>query len=556
MYRAQVGGRCSLQFINSNRKTQNTVQEDDLEEWLREWLYPSLSQAPQDPDCAPTYCHQPPPLNLEGSSYRIQVEFPFRLFSNCGQDSIARPVIGKHGIPCLPGSGVKGVFRRACENPAQVKKYCGDRNDLIPGTSGLRFHAAYPIGNWGNRILDVVHPQENYQIGGPRKGHESAHPLISLYKPQLVFEFSAPDPSTIDWSEVEAILRRAIALGIGGKTSVSYGTGGHLPGQKATAPNFGRSHRQFRFSGDAISPKLLTGESEFRPNLFKATLRSHARRLLAGAVGATGPTKKTAARTSPMQQEVDRLFGHTDAPGVVQVVWQPTQIPDDERNQGVYHATGILHLGIDENHPQAKDGDMAFTLKLLRFAYLMGGFGKSWRRVWHHTFYPSYYRQSNYPQSKTKFPIGCHWVSEDVEPVADKDELQDFLQTLHQDCCDRLGTRKPHPESWRESWHPQRVAVYCRPNDNKSDAVIRLFHDDIFKTTPAIGGKGPGDERPKKVSSVWHRMVPISAGGHLEVVTVFHGDRTPWHRQRENQLQLWTQQLVENGLELSWGTSP
>ena len=549
MYRAQVNGRCDLQYIDSKKRKQNTQQDLDLDVWLWEWLYPNLLPTEDIPPLnhPPTYRHELIEGGIEGSVYRILVEFPFRLFTNCGQDSIARPVMGKHGIPWLPGSSVKGLFRRACgDNGEQINKYCGNKANLTPGTAGLRFHGAYPLDNWGERIRDVVHPQENLQVGCQEKKHESAHPLISLYRPTLVFEFSAPPSSAVDWPEVKQILQRALTLGVGGKTSVSYGTSAYFSGEKATAPNVGASHRQFRFTGDALSPKLLTQESEFRPNLFKATLRSHARRLLAGALGPPKPTKRGISPSDPMETEVNRLFGHTDAPGVVQVVWQPTDRPNDRKNSVIYHTEGILHLGIDTNHPKARpDDDMDFVMQLLRFAYLMGGFGKSWRRVWHNTFYQSY----------QKFPIGCHWYSPDIVVVANQSELKTFLNDLNKTCLSLPGFSGSHPKEWRESWHPNRVAVYCRPNLTQDETVIRLFHNDTFKTTPAIGGKKPGDQRPTGVSSVWHRMVPIS-DGYLEVVTVFHGDRAPWEREGKDQLLPFIKEIKAASLGLAWGTCP
>jgi CRISPR-associated protein Cmr6 len=558
MYRAQVKGRCGLQYIDNDKHKQNTEQEDDLKEWLTEWLYPALSYNDKLPvlNHPPSYRQSGAQLGLEGSIYRVQVDFPFRLFSNCGQDSIHRPVLGKQGIPCLPGSSVKGLFRRACEGE-QVQKYCGDKDNLTPGTSGLRFHAAYPMGNWGNRILDVVHPQEDYQVGnGDKKKHESAHPLISLYKPQMLFEFSAPDSHLIDWDEVKQILQQALGLGVGGKTSTGYGGSGYVLGQISSSPTVGLRHQQFRFSGDGLSPKLLTKEAEFRPNLFKATLRSHARRLLAGASGAPRPTKPGQSSPNPMDAEVDRLFGCTDAPGVVQIVWQPTEMPKDEQNETTYHAAGILHLSIDPKHPNARpEQDMSFTLQLLRFAYLMGGFGKSWRRVWHHQFYPGYYQQN-----ANKYPIGCHWVSPDIESLSTNEELREFLDELHRSCCDRLRSQTTHPLNWRESWHPDHLAVYCRPQPAQDTAVIELFHDNIFKTTPAIGGKNPGDPRPKFVSSVWHRMLPIGQEQYLEIVTVFHGghnsDRSPWKRNGKDQLKTFIEKLTECSMTLAWGEPP
>jgi hypothetical protein len=130
MYRAQVEGRCSLMFAGNNK---------DLERWKDEWIYPVKEQ--------PRYQKKEPTVGLDGSIYRIKVKFPFRLLSNCGQDNIIRPIMGKDGIPFFPGSSVKGIFRRAC-NEAQAKKYCGDDKNLSPSSLGLRFHGAYPIGDW------------------------------------------------------------------------------------------------------------------------------------------------------------------------------------------------------------------------------------------------------------------------------------------------------------------------------------------------------------------------------------------------------------------------
>lgn len=557
MYRAQIEGRCSLQYIDSGKRRQNTQEDSDLIIWLQEWLYPDFKQndIPElSKHLPPSYHHRKNNLGLQGSTYRIQIDFPFRLFSNCGQDTINRPVIGKQGIPCLPGSSVKGLFRRACTGE-QIQKYCGDKdaNDAaIPGTSGLRFHTAYPIGNWGERILDVVHPQENYQIGGPEKKHESAHPLISLYRPQLLFEFSASDVELVDWQEVKQILQRALHLGVGGKTSTGYGMSGYVFGQTPSSPDFGAHHRQFRLRGDGLNSKLLTQETEFRPNLFKATLRSHARRLLAGASTKPRPVRSGQPSQNPVDDEIERLFGCTDAPGVLQIVWQPTKVPRDQDNQVIYSTEGILHLGTDPRHPHVQpQEDMQFALQLLRFTYRMGGFGKSWRRVWHHQFYPGYYQQG-----KNKYPIGCHWVSPHIQSLQTREELNEFLENVHQLCCDRFHSQTPHPLPWRESWHPDRVAVYCRPFRNT--AVIELFHDDFFKTTPAIGGKRPGESRPTSVSSVWHRMLPVDDSGrdYLEIVTVFHGDRNPWKRKGIDQLKPFVSELEANSMELAWGNMP
>ncbi|KAM3113437.1 RAMP superfamily CRISPR-associated protein [Phormidesmis sp. 146-33] len=512
MYRAQVEGRCSLQFAGNNQ---------DLSRWEEEWVDPINLKSWQ-----PRYQHSQPQLGEVGKVYRFQVDFPFRLFSNCGQDSIHRPVMGKNGIPFLPGSSVKGLFRRAClrsdrqnnRSPAEskVRLYCGDADQ--PGS--LRFHGAYPSGNWANRMVDVVHPQQERQVQGT--GSATALALISFYQPEMVFEFSS-QKSDVDWKEVKWLLLAALQLGVGGKTSTGYGLGGNFPGMPPITPSCFMS---VELKAVGVSSLLRTDVPEFRPNLFKASLRGHVRRLLAGVCG----TKEV------VQKEADRLFGHTGQPGVVQLLWQSRQESYDTQGKNPTYATeGFLHLDVPS-------GDREFLQQVLRFGFVMGGFGKSWRRVWHDRFFPDY----------RKFAIGCHWESPDIEGIRSSQALTSFLDELYRLCRGKFGSKSAL--SWKESWNPERVAVFSKVVSES--VAIRLFHDEVFKTTPAIGGKIPGDKRPTSVSSVWHRMLPIEGDRFLEVVTVFHGDRDAWKREGEDQLQPFIQALQERGLVLTWGNLP
>jgi CRISPR-associated protein Cmr6 len=123
MYLAQIEGRCSLQYIAEN---------EDRKTWLKEWVDPKQDGKP--------YTRE---NNINGSIHCFEIKFPGRVFSNSGRDSILRPVMGKNGIPYIPGSSVKGLFRRVC-NRQQKIDYCGDSDH--PGK--LRFHGAYPKGDW------------------------------------------------------------------------------------------------------------------------------------------------------------------------------------------------------------------------------------------------------------------------------------------------------------------------------------------------------------------------------------------------------------------------
>jgi CRISPR-associated protein Cmr6 len=203
----------------------------------------------------------------------------------------------------------------------------------------------------------------------------------------------------------------------------------------------------------------------------------------------------------------------------------------------------------------AGDREVALLKQVLLFAYVMGGFGKSWRRVWHGLFLPDYHRD--------KFAIGCHWVSSDLDEIQTPQQLKTFLDGLRTQCCDylKIAPRNATSANWREAWSPERVAVFGRVG--MSSEAIRLFHREDFKTTPAIGGRKPHRDHPQKfnppenTSSVWHRMLPLKNGTeYLEIVTVFYGDRSPWQRDGEDKLQLFIAALQEQELSLVWGELP
>jgi CRISPR-associated protein Cmr6 len=544
MYRAQIG-RCSLQYAGN---------QDDQKKWVDEWMYPIPNQPNQG---EPRHQHLEHDLR-EASFHCVKVEFPYRVFSNCGQDSIQRPVLDVRGIPLIPGSSVKGLFRRACQerdraenrpkNECLTNKYCGDKENLKPGC--LRFHGAYPIGDWAkaNHVVDVVHPQQERQVKG--QDSTSASTLISLYEPTLIFKFSSTDKS-VDWSEVETLLYEALRRGVGGKTSTGYGLGGKPEGQSNLLPEYTRQQSDqnvfhLDLKGKGISSLLLDKQHEFRPNLFKATLRGHLSRLLAGVCNCEPVVKA----------EVNRLLGgpdrkDTDREGVIQLFWESEGIKyDPVKRPTCYETEGILHIAAKS---KAQSNDFNFGQEVLKFAYIMGGFGKSWRRVWHEKFYPDYFKKK-----EEKFHIGCHWDCLtpnwiDFRSDIATQQLKKFLDELYQKCLNRLGSHPPASLNWREAWHPDRVLVYSNVVNNSE--VVRLFHNHTFKTTPAIGGRNPDDKIPTFVSSVWHRMLPLPNNQYLEIVTVFHGDRTPWQRNKTDQLKSFIAE-VKKALNITTTTDP
>jgi CRISPR-associated protein Cmr6 len=452
--------------------------------------------------------------------------------------SILRPVIDGKGIPIIPGSGVKGLFRRACQKRDEDKKteltvsYCGTQDK--PGL--LRFHSAYPVGDWVStvqengettyKMLDVVFPQENRQLGqNQNKKDKGAFAAISFSRPTFVFTItSTKSLSKSEWETIGAILKTGLSKGLGGKTSSGYG----LP-FLAFDPDL-----QVRLIGTGLTSSLLNGEFEFRPNLFKAVLRGHASRLLAGYSN----------NPDFIEGKVKELFGSTHSPSQIEMYC-------DIKSQPEIWSKSFNDLNLDlslkiADNSQNKNAKVEFLKTVLKFAYTMGGLGKSWRRVWHKDFYSD--------KKYTKL-IGCHWKSNDdwIDDIKTKEDLIEFLNNLAIVCQRYLGQAES-PINWRETWHQDRVSVYTSVTDQsklitEQSKAIKLFHQKNFKETPAIGGRKPGDQRPTAVSCVWHRMLPIGNNQYLEIVTVFHGDRRPW----QDQLKSFINDLKKQGLEHTWG---
>jgi len=536
MYRAQIDQRCSLQFIKPNKSKDKT----HLDTWTKEWVNSTQNSS------EPRYQYSDSAQEIEikeGCFYQFKQSFPFRVISNCGQDSILRPVIDSKGIPNIPGSGVKGLFRRACQKRDEDKKteltvsYCGTQDK--PGI--LRFHSAYPVGDWAStvqdngkttyKMLDVVFPQENRQLGkNQNKKDKGAFAAISFSRPTFIFTITSTESlSKSEWETIQSILKTGLSKGLGGKTSSGYG----LP-FLASPPDL-----QVRLIGTGLTSSLLNGEFEFRSNLFKAVLRGHASRLLAGYNN----------NSDFIEGKVKELFGSTNLPSQVEI-YCDIKSPPEKWGRSFNNLNLDLSLKIADNS-QNKNAKVEFLKTVLKFAYTMGGFGKSWRRVWHKDFYPD--------EQYTKL-IGCHWKSNDdlINDIKTKEDLIKFLNNLAIVCQRYLGQAES-PINWRETWHQDRVSVYTSATDKsklvtEQSKTIGLFHQEKFKTTPAIGGRKPGDQRPTAVSCVWHRMLPIGNNQYLEIVTIFHGDRRLWQREGVDQLKPFVKEIKGKGLIFTWGT--
>ena len=505
MFRAQVRGRSQLQYLDPQRRKDNEMQ--DVEMWADEWIDKAefIPESQTEDVQTDTY---------GAKSYEIS----WRFVTNGGQDDgLVRPVMGARGIPFYPGSSMKGAFRAAAQQMeaagnlarGRCDRYCGDETDLTPGI--LRFQGAYPTNDWTEGLLDLIHPQQGWQVKTQTtdrkpKG-ESAYAQVSLYQPTLRFMLSSIVPlSNDEWAEVWQIWEKAIAAGLGSKVSTGYG----YPISKPS----GTTIFNARLIGQGQAAKRLDDEGEFRPNVFRAALRGHALRIFGSLTSADAA-----------EALVDDLFG-----GIQRR--EPTV-----GLLGFQFRTRELELGSFGSGKYAQptydvDGDLTWLLmrplpnpdhlpalrklvgKLMQMAMVLGGFGKSWRRVDHRLFFDDYY------EDRYKALIGCHWQwGSDASKrrnvqVANIGMLRRFLDRVRESAQEWIQLQnQPLPggnwaTDWRESFHPRQVQVWAREAEDMDDSVaVRWFHQNYqrnqsIKKSTVTGKIG-------RIGRIWHRMYPV-----------------------------------------------
>lgn len=506
MFRAQIEGRCQLQRLPQAR--------DDAFRWADEWVEGCDRDVPQFGPRVRT----------------VECRISWRFVTNSGQDdSVIRPAIGAGGHPYYPGASMKGAFARCC-TPAEALRYCGgeEKGEIKPGI--LRFHGGYPKDNsWRKRqLVDIIHPQEEWQVKN-QKDHR-AFVQMSLYQPTLTFGFSSRKPlEESEWEHIFKIWDRALQQGIGSRVSAGYG-------QPRTHTE--NSLVKAFLKGEGLASQLIDQTGEFRPNLFKAALRGHTLRLLGGVTDektAELLTKKLwggfRGKNGAIVGELGISFNAAIADlDVYSEGSPPYDLPVYELKQG-----RLDILLMKDCSDKRKKSLRSFAIQLLKFSMLLGGFGKSWRRVDHRKFFPDYLKKGD------KAIIGCHWewygqAEKLYIPVRDITEITVFLNKIHGKAKDWVTrnkeTLKAAGSDWREAWHPRRVQVWGRIADNRfeSDAVY-WFHQDYcpgqsIKQSALTGNIG-------KIGRIWHRMYPhytiengelVKTKGFVELLTIFRDD--------------------------------
>jgi CRISPR-associated protein Cmr6 len=548
MFQAQTQNpdRGNIQYVGDREDN----DQPKYEKWVREWLK-GCPPAPEKVDeSTPVWKRKPvqatvklPQFGANVKTWEYQIRW--RMVTNGGQDEgLIRPVIGAKGIPFFPGSSMKGAFRNACPEEKR-QRYCGgevvdERGNKRTKPGILRFHGGYPVDMaWAetNRLVDIAHGQQPYQVIRSTKDKgENANVQISLYQPKFRFGISCPEIplDSKEWDEIKEIWKKALGYGIGSRISAGYGY------VKEVKPSTDRILMSVHFDGQGVSSQLLLKATEedkyktpeFRPNMFKAALRGHTLRILGGLIderNAKYLTQKIWGGISEKGESGEAIVGCV---GIDFSVEGKIQLGEHIYNQITKNGKQIkvkmpiYKLSNGElsliRAGKVKPELEAFLSSLIKFSFLFGGFGKSWRRIHHKLFYPSYFSNNDKPM------IGCHWeltaASQDflVNPNSDLSGITNFIDEIREQAIawiqSELGNYQPgYAQDWREAWHSDKVQVWGRTASKKSHAVA-WFHGNyqdqkkICKST-LTGSMG-------KIGRIWHRMYPVE-NGFIELLTIF-----------------------------------
>lgn len=490
MFQAQVGGRSQIQRLIPSQKANQQAYD-----WAQQWQ---------------EACDQKTTPQFDSHIQTRECQFTWRMVTNSGQDAgVIRPVIGERGWAYFPGSSMKGAFLRACKQlcPAdEVLYFCGGKDrdgELHPGI--LRFHGGYPNNaEWlDDSLVDVVHPQEDWQ--GKNQGNHRAFIQISLYQPTFIFGISSTKLLTHNqWEMVWKVWQTALEQGIGSRVSAGYGQIATHSGNKLVG---------FSLSGQGQASKLINGQGEFRPNIFKAALRGHTRRLFNGITDEKTADKTTKLLWGGIGRGEDATIGllgiSFSAPDLELDEWRSGS---NRNNVAVTYDTenAILDVLLMKSDLPSKQRDelRLFTIRLMKFAMLLGGFGKSWRRAYHPLFLPNYERQM----------IGCHWeFTQRSFPLyipfeEDLALITNFLNIFYTKGEEFLWLNSINHQSKstpgiREAWRKENVQVWGRLAEDKEDSLaINWLHQPYKQGSSIKQSELTG--KMSQIGRIWHRMYP------------------------------------------------
>ncbi len=296
---------------------------------------------------------------------------------NVGQNWQQLPILPLNGY--IPGASIRGLVRAwAKQRPAilpRMYELLGYQNNDIISAGKIEFLDAWPAEPT-QLTLDIVNPQERFQVY-----HQGQSTPLSFYTlgngedaipVTVAIRGIAGRTTDAEVNEVWGWVQQALCLyGVGSRTASGYGTL-KFSSSLSAVPDPDYAVKQFEFnlySQGSAGPSM--GKMELRPNHWRGWLRSWMLRFFLGVMSPEDATKTVGELLGTLEPESRK--------GCVRLqMFKGSTWGDRSANQPNFYAwKGKLQISAPSNTLNT------IILPIIRFAVMVGGVGRGWRRPLH-----------------------------------------------------------------------------------------------------------------------------------------------------------------------------
>lgn len=458
----------------------------------------------------------------------------------------------------IPGASIRGLVRAwATKRPEILPRMCEllgyQENDKI-SAGKIEFLDAWPE-TATKLTLDIVNPQQDFQVY-----HQGQCTPLSLYTlgngkdtiPVIVAIRGIPGKATDEEvTEVWDWVQQALGLyGVGGRTASGYGSL-KLPNstQKLT-PDPDYAVKQFEFSlysQGSAGPHIQT--MELRPSHWRGWLRSWLMRFFLGVM----PENLAKLTVSELMGDINTGDGNSRKGCVrLQIIQCNTQGDRSENQPNFYLWKGKLQISA----PQ--DILNKIILPIIRFAVMVGGVGRGWRRPLHIFCMNNGHEAArgtnliltHKSKDKNTGELKSKNFGLPIKPDAWNQEYNTWLIAVRNHWQDRVLTNNRNIKA--EVFSPTTCAIYVVPGpdmnpidikslewedvdavDTRGDGMDLIYHQNHpqnYKRNPDLGGNAAGGGNAHCSWASIKRVNipnPEKETDCQEIVCLFMGGETP-----------------------------
>jgi CRISPR-associated protein Cmr6 len=458
----------------------------------------------------------------------------------------------------IPGSCIRGLVRAWAKQRPEIKprmyQLLGhqDNDKITPGK--IEFLDAWPE-TATKLTLDIVNPQQEFQVY-----HQGQCTPLSLYTlgnggdkiPVIVAIRGIPEKATDEEvSEVWEWVQQALGLyGVGGRTASGYGSL-KLPNsaQKLT-PDPDYPVKQFEFSlysQGSAGPDTKT--MELRPSHWRGWLRSWLMRFFLGVM----PENLAKLTVAELMGDIDAGDGKSCKGCVRLQMIQGKPWEARSKNQPSFYLwKGKLQISAP------KDILNKIILPIIRFAVMVGGVGRGWRRPLH-----IFCMDRGYEAARGTHLILTHKVKDQntgelksknfglpLDSSTWTKAYSDWVTEARNHWQDRVSTNNRNIKA--EVFSPTTCAIYVVPGpdenpidvnslewenvdavDTRGDGMDLIYHHNHpqnYKRNPDLGGNAAGGGNGHcSWASIKRVNIPNiqEKTNCQEIVCLFMGGQTP-----------------------------